>query len=250
MVNIEFKNVYFEYTKEAPILKDISFNIKKGQTIAILGATGSGKSSIMHLLLRLYDYQNGSIKIDGVELREIERKWLRKNVGIVLQEPFLFSKSIQENILFGKKGAHETEIHASSNIAAIHDTILTFEKGYETMVGERGVTLSGGQRQRLAIARAIIGNYPILIFDDSLSAVDMETDLSIRRALKNKTKQTTTIIISHRITTLAEADVIMVLEDGVINMMGTHEELINREGLYKRVWEIQSSVDSELLDIV
>jgi len=244
--NIEFKNVCFEYTKDTPILKDLTFNINKGQTVAILGATGSGKSSIMHLLLRLYDYQEGSIRIDGVELKEIERKWLRRHIGIVLQEPFLFSKSIIENIRFGKANAHEAEIHSSSDIAAIHDTILSFEKGYETLVGERGVTLSGGQRQRLAIARAVIGNYPIQIFDDSLSAVDMETDLNIRRALKQKNKNTTTIIISHRITTLAEADFIMVLDDGNIKQSGTHEELINQEGLYKRVWELQSSIDSEL----
>jgi ATP-binding cassette, subfamily B, bacterial len=244
--DIEFSNVYFEYNQEAPIIKNLSFKIKRGQTVAILGATGSGKSSIMHLLLRLYDYQKGSIKIDGIELKEIERKWLRKHIGIVLQEPFLFSKSIIENIRFGKANAPDPEIHASSDIAAIHETILAFEKGYETMVGERGVTLSGGQRQRLAIARAVIGNYPILIFDDSLSAVDMETDLSIRRALKHKNKNTTTIIISHRITTLAEADVIMVLDDGNIKQSGTHEELVNQEGLYKRVWELQSSIDSEL----
>lgn len=244
--DIEFSNVCFEYNNDAPILKDLSFKIKKGQTIAFLGATGSGKSSIMHLLLRLYDYQTGSIKIDGIELKGIERKWLRKHVGIVLQEPFLFSKSIIDNIRFGKADAQESEIHSSSSVAAIHDTITAFEKGYETMVGERGVTLSGGQRQRLAIARAVIGNYPILIFDDSLSAVDMETDAAIRAALKHKNKHTTTIIISHRITTLAEADLIMVLEDGSIKQSGTHEELINQAGLYKRVWELQSSIDTEL----
>jgi ATP-binding cassette, subfamily B, bacterial len=247
--NIEFNNVFFEYNKENPVIRNLSFKIRKGQTIAILGATGSGKSSIMHLLLRLYDYQSGSIKIDGTELKEIERIWLRKHIGIVLQEPFLFSKSIYENIKFGKTDAHEAEIYASSNTAAMHDTILSFEKGYDTMVGERGVTLSGGQRQRLAIARAVIGNYPILIFDDSLSAVDMETDAAIRRSLKQKSKHSTTIIISHRITTLAEADLILVLENGDITQSGTHEELILKEGLYKRVWELQSSMESELNDI-
>jgi ATP-binding cassette subfamily B protein len=243
--DIEFQNVLFEYNEGTPILEDFSMKIGKGQTVAILGATGSGKSSLIHLLVRLYDYQMGSIKIDGVELKEIDRKWLRKHIGIALQEPFLFSKTILENIRFGKLNAHENEIHASSSIAAIHDSILEFEKGYDTIVGERGVTLSGGQRQRLAIARAVLRNVPILIFDDSLSAVDMETDAAIRSALRKKSKHTTTIIISHRITTLAEADVIFVLEDGRIKQSGTHQDLISQEGLYKRVWEIQNSVDSD-----
>lgn len=246
---IEFRNVCFGYNEGSPVLKDLTLSIRKGQTVAFLGATGSGKSSLVHLLLRLYDYQKGSIKLDGIDLKEIDRKWLRKNVGIVLQEPFLFSRSIHENIRFGDNNAGISDIREAARIAALHDTIIGFDKGYETLVGERGVTLSGGQRQRLAIARAVIRDVPILIFDDSLSAVDMETDASIRSALRQRSRNTTTIIISHRITTLAEADVIFVLEGGRITQSGTHEELITREGLYKRVWQIQGALEEELENI-
>lgn len=244
--NIEFKDVYFEYIEGKPVINGISFNIKRGQTVAILGATGSGKSSLAHLLLRLYDYQKGSIKIDGVELNEIDKKWIRRHVGIVLQEPFLFSKTIGDNIRFGRIDAKESEILEVSSIAAIHDTITGFEKGYKTVIGERGVTLSGGQRQRLAIARTIIRNTPILIFDDSLSAVDMETDAAIRKALRQKSKNATAIIISHRITTLAEADMILVLDGGKIIQSGTHNELIHRDGLYKKVWLMQNLLEEEI----
>ena len=235
---IEFDNVYFEYEKGKPVLDNVSFRIHKGQTVAILGATGSGKSSLVHLLLRLYDYQKGSIRIDGIELR------------IVLQEPFLFSKSVKDNIKLGRWDAHEDEVREVSSIAAIHSTIEAFDKGYDTVIGERGVTLSGGQRQRLAIARTIIRNAPVLVFDDSLSAVDMETDAAIRKALREKSRNATTIIISHRITTLAEADVIFVLDGGRITQSGTHEELIREEGLYRRVWMIQNSLEEELAQIV
>lgn len=243
---IEFKDVEFSYNKENPVMKGLSFKIGRGQTPAFLGPTGSGKSSIAHLLVRLYDYQKGSITIDGNEVKCINRKWLRSHIGIVLQEPFLFAKSIKENVLYGKPGAHEEDVYSSCEIAAIHNTIQDFEKGYNTIVGERGVTLSGGQRQRVAIARAVIRDVPILIFDDSLSALDMETDEAIRSALRKRSADATTIIISHRITTLAEADIIFVLDEGRIVEEGTHEELISRKGLYKKVWELQGSVESEL----
>jgi ATP-binding cassette subfamily B protein len=247
---IEFDHVSFEYEKGKPILDDVSFKIERGKTISILGSTGSGKSSLVHLLLRLYDCTGGTIKLDGVDIKNINKKWLRKNIGIILQEPFLFSRSVKENIGIAKPGARDDEIFAAASTASIHDTILGFENGYDTMVGERGVTLSGGQRQRLAIARTIIRDVPILIFDDSLSAVDMETDAAIRKALKNRRKDVTTIIISHRITTLAEADRIFVMENGKISQSGTHEQLIEQDGLYKRVWHIQNSLEEELEEIV
>ncbi len=244
--DIEFKDVYFEYKPGQPVLKGVSFKVKKGQTVAILGPTGSGKSSLVHLLQRLYDYQKGSITIGGVELKKISKKWLRSNIGIVLQEPFLFSKTIKENIALSKKDASDEEIIEAAKAACIHDAIEEFEKGYDTPVGERGVTLSGGQKQRVAIARTLIKDSSILIFDDSLSAVDTETEAAIREALKEKSKGVTTFIISHRITTVSQADLILVLDDGKIIESGTHEELINKGGMYKRVWSIQSSLEQEL----
>ncbi|NLM10809.1 MAG: ABC transporter ATP-binding protein [Clostridiaceae bacterium] len=243
--NIEFKNVSFQYPDGTNPLKDISFEVKQGQTVGILGPTGCGKSSLMHLLLRLFDYQKGSIKIDGYELKDIDKKWLRSHIGIVLQEPFLFSKTVLDNIRLARPDASMSEIEGAAKIAAIHDTIVSFEKGYETLVGERGVTLSGGQVQRVAIARTVLKNHPVLIFDDSLSAVDMETDIMIRQALKERSKGVTTFIISHRINTLAQADFIVVLDKGRIIQMGTHEELIREEGLYSRIWAIQSSLEEE-----
>jgi len=245
--DIEFKDVYFEYEKDRPILKNISFKVKKGQTVAILGPTGSGKSTLVHLLGRLYDYQKGSIKIDGVELKEIDKKWIRKNVGIILQEPFLYSKNIKENIKIARKDATDSQVYEAAKIASIHDVILGFDKGYDTLVGERGITLSGGQKQRVAIARTIINDYPILVFDDSLSAVDTETDANIRKALKARRENTTTFIISHRISTLSEADLILVLDNGELVQSGTHEELVSQQGLYRRIWEIQNSLEEELM---
>lgn len=244
--DIEFKNVFFEYEERKPILKNVSFKVKQGQTIAILGPTGSGKSSLVHLLAGLYDYNKGSIRIDGLEVEEIDKKWLRQNVGIVLQEPFLFSKTMKDNIGLAKREVKETEVHEAARIAAIHDVILEFEKGYETPVGERGVTLSGGQKQRVAIARTLVKEYPILIFDDSLSAVDTETDAAIRKALKERSHKATTFIISHRINTISEADMILVLDNGELVQSGTHEELIRQAGLYRRVWTLQNALEEEL----
>jgi len=237
---ITFENVCFQYAAGKEALKDISFRVQKGQTIAILGPTGSGKSSLMHLLHRLYEYHKGSIKIDGVELKDIDKRWIREKIGIVLQEPFLYSKTIKENLTMAQLSVDEDRVYQSARIAAVHDVITGFEKGYDTMVGERGVTLSGGQKQRVAIARALIKDCPILIFDDSLSAVDTETDAAIRKALRERKKEVTTFIISHRITTLSEADVILVMEDGRITQAGKHDELIEKPGLYRRIWEIQN----------
>lgn len=240
---IQFEDVQFGYSAEKPLLQNLSFDVAPGTTTAILGATGSGKSSLVHLLLRLYDYQSGSIKIDGTELSSISRAWIRKNVGIVLQEPFLFSRTIEDNIRIGQPGSVIEDTRVAARIACVDEAIAEFDEGYSTMVGERGVTLSGGQRQRVAIARTILRDVPILIFDDSLSAVDTETDAAIRKALRERSRQTTTLIISHRITTLAEADQILVLDGGSIVQRGTHQELIEQEGHYKQIWELQSRLE-------
>lgn len=247
--DIEFKHVYFRYDDaNDDILKDVSFSVKAGQTIALMGPTGSGKSSLVHLLTRLYDYQAGSITIDGIELREIQRKHLRKNVGIVLQEPFLFSKSIYDNIRLANPNANIEDIQRAAKTASIHNVISDFDQGYETLVGEKGVTLSGGQKQRIAIARTIINNSPILIFDDSLSAVDTETDAFIRQALHSiSSKGITTILITHRVSSVQNADKIIVLDEGRIIQSGNHETLIAEEGLYKRVYEIQSQIIKEVI---
>lgn len=238
--NIEFENVCFSYEVQEVVLKDVSFKVNQGQTVAILGPTGSGKSSLVHLLARLYDCQQGTIKIDGHDIKKINKKWLRRHIGLVLQEPFLFARSVKENIKLARNDAEDTEVYEAADNAAIHDVIMDFEKDYDTLVGERGVSLSGGQKQRVAIARTIIRNCPVLIFDDSLSAVDTETDAQIRKALREKSKDITTFIISHRINTLAEADIILVIEDGQIVQQGTHQELISEEGMYKRVWKLQN----------
>ena len=244
---ISFENVNFEYEKGNEVLRDITFKVQEGETVAIVGPTGSGKSTLVHLLLRLYDYTSGSIKVDGVELKDIERKHMRSNIGIVLQEPFLYSRTIKENIKMAKMHSEDIEIYSAANVAAVHDVIMTFEKGYDTIVGEKGVTLSGGQRQRVAIARTLISDMPILIFDDSLSSVDTETDRVIRGELKKKSENNTTFIISHRISTVMNADKIIVLNHGKIEAIGTHETLIEKDGIYKRIWEIQTSID-DLLD--
>jgi len=247
MGNVEFKNVSFKFqdSKEDQII-DINFEVKKGETIAIIGKTGSGKSTLMNLLIRLLDYQKGQILIDGVEIKDIEKHHLRKNVGVILQEPFLFSKSIEDNIKISDASSDITRVSNVAKIAKVHNDIMNFEKGYETLVGERGVTLSGGQKQRVAIARMLLKPKPILVFDDSLSAVDTETDIQIRRALNQEWKDSTVFIITHRITTASEADKIIVIEDGKIKESGKHEELIKRNGLYKNIWEIQSQINFQL----
>lgn len=240
--NIEFKNVYFEYEKNTPVIDNISFSVKAGSTVAIIGPTGSGKSSLVYLLARLYDYNRGSILIDGKELKDIDKAWVRKNIGIVLQEPFLYAKTIRDNIKLANPSIQDKKVYESAKIASIHQDIKSFDKGYDTYVGERGVSLSGGQKQRVAIARTIINDCPIVVFDDSLSAVDTETDISIRKALNNRKNKSTTIIISHRISTVSEADEIIVLDNGRIIQRGNHEKLINEKGLYQRLYEIQNSM--------
>ncbi|MBC8630157.1 ABC transporter ATP-binding protein [[Eubacterium] tenue] len=251
--DIEFKNVKFDYYGTKPVLKDVSFKIKKGSTFGILGGTGSGKSTIVHLLNRLYnlDENCGEILINGVNIKNIKLDYLRHNIGVVLQEPFLFSKTIKQNINIASK-IDEIENFESikhvSQVSHVHENILGFSKGYDTIVGERGVTLSGGQKQRVAIARTLIKNSPVIVFDDSLSAVDTETDAKIRHELKKHVKDSTVIIISHRITTLMSCDNIIVLDDGKVIESGNHESLIKTNGLYKKVYDMQSSVENELID--
>ena len=243
--DIIFKNVSFSYLDGRKIFDNLSFSIKKGETIAILGATGAGKSTLMHILLRLYDYQEGEIYINGKELKTISKKCLRENIGIVLQEPFLYSKTIDNNLKMAKDNAKKDEIIDATKTASAHKFIEEFEEGYNTMVGERGVTLSGGQKQRVAIARTLIKNSSMLIFDDSLSAVDTETDAQIREALSQKNNSITTFIISQRITTLMNADRIFVIENGGISDSGTHIELLSKDGLYSKIWNIQSMLEYE-----
>ena len=241
--DIKFSHVGFQYDDGTfPVLKDISFSVKPNETLAILGPTGSGKSTLVHLLTGLLDYTEGSITIDSVELKEIQKKCLRKNVGIVLQEPFLFSKTIYDNIKISRKDDDKSKVYAAAKIASVHDVISEFSGGYDTLVGEKGVTLSGGQKQRIAIARTIINDCPILIFDDSLSAVDTQTDNEIRKAIKSLRKKCTTIIIAHRISSAQDADHIIVLENGRITQNGNHQQLVNQPGLYKRIYEIQTAM--------
>ena len=244
--NIEFDGVCFEYEKDHPVLKDITLKINPGETIAFIGPTGSGKSSLVHLLPRLYGYTNGRITLDGIPLDQIDKHWIRKNVGLVLQEPFLYAKTIKENIKLSNPSYTDKKVFDAAKTASIHDDINSFEDQYETMVGERGVSLSGGQKQRMAIARTIINDCPIVIFDDSLSAVDTSTDIAIREALNTRKNKSTTIIISHRISTVAGADMIYVLDKGRIIQSGKHKDLIHEEGLYKRVYTIQSSYEDAM----
>ncbi len=244
--DIVFENVSFRYENQN-VLQNLSFTIRKGETFAILGGTGSGKSTLVQLLARLYDAQEGKITIGGVDLREISRKELRKNVGLVLQEPFLFSQTIRENIAAAKEAATDEEIREAARIACVDEAVERFPQGYDTVIGERGVTLSGGQKQRIAIARMLLQKTPVIIFDDSLSAVDAETDAKIRRALHENLSDSTVILVSHRITTLMQAQHILVLENGAMSDFGTHAELISRPGIYKDIYDIQMRSDDRAL---
>ncbi len=246
--DIVFSHVSFGYEGQE-VLRDVSFTVPAGSTFAILGGTGSGKSTLVHLLDRLYDLGEGQgeITIGGRDIRLIERGYLRRNIGLVLQEPFLFSRTIRENIAAPRPGAAEAEIRRAAAIACVDEAVSEFPDGYDTLVGERGVTLSGGQKQRVAIARMLISGAPVMVFDDSLSAVDSETDAKIRAALRESLGRATVILISHRITTLMQAERILVLENGQVSDIGTHEELISRPGIYREIYDIQMSSDDRRL---
>jgi ATP-binding cassette subfamily B protein len=244
---IAFQNLNFAYETGPEVLHGINFEVKAGQTVALLGSTGSGKTSLMALLTRFYNYHDGSITLDGVELNRYPRYFLREMIGVVEQEPFLFSRSIRDNIRWGShREVTDEEVFAAARAAAVHDVILEFPEGYETMVGERGVTLSGGQKQRVALARTLLKNPKILILDDATSSVDTQTESEIRAALDTMMQQRTSFIIAHRIQSVMNADLILVLDKGQIVQRGTHETLMQEDGIYRRTYDMQARIEDEL----
>jgi ATP-binding cassette, subfamily B, bacterial len=246
--DLDFENVSFQYGDgKNEVLKGITFGVKAGQSVALLGSTGSGKTTLVNLLPRFHEYTDGHILLDAKELKDYPREYLRNQIGIVEQEPFLFSRSIRENITYGVgREVPQEEIEKAARAAAIHDVILSFPSGYNTLVGEKGVTLSGGQKQRVAVARTLLKNPRILILDDSTSSVDTETEAEIRSALDELMKNRTTFIIAHRIQSVMNADLILVMDKGEITQMGRHEELCAQDGMYRDIFEIQTRIDDEL----
>ena len=227
------------------VLKGIDITINKGDIVAVLGPSGSGKSTFLRCLNCMEDPTSGSIIFNGVDIADMKAKWVRSNIGMVLQEPFLFSRTIAENIGITKSEMPMEEIRRAARIACVDDAITEFANGYDTIVGERGVTLSGGQKQRTAIARMLTQKTPIMVFDDSLSAVDSETDAKIRQALRKNLGESTVILISHRVTTLMQADCILVLDHGRVAEMGSHEELMEKNGIYRHVFDMQMTMPEE-----
>jgi ATP-binding cassette subfamily B protein len=245
---VSFEDVSFAYEGgDNHALSGITFQVKPGQAVALLGSTGSGKTSLVNLLPRFYDYTGGKILLDGVELKEYTREYLRQQIGIVEQEPFLFSRSIRDNITYGVgREVTQEEVEKAAKAAAVHDVIMTFPDNYGTLVGEKGVTLSGGQKQRVTIARTLLKNPRVLILDDSTSSVDTETEAEIRKALNNLMENRTTFIIAHRIQSVMNANLILVLDKGKIIQMGVHDKLISQEGMYRQIYDIQTRIDEEL----
>jgi ATP-binding cassette subfamily B protein len=239
---LEFRNVTFAYNGRSPVIENLSLHIPTGKTIAIVGSTGSGKSTLVKLLLRLYEVQSGTITLDGIDLRELKFRDLRACIGLVSQDVFLFHGTVAENIAYGSPNATQEQVIEAAKIAEAHDFIMQLPQAYETIVGERGQKLSGGQRQRIAIARAVVKNPPILILDEATSAVDNETEAAIQLSLERITVNRTTIAIAHRLSTVRNADCIYVMEYGKLVEWGTHEQLLEQQGIYASLWRVQSGL--------
>ena len=244
--DINFNNVSFRYHPGDWVLRNLSFHIQPGETVAILGASGSGKSTLMRLLLRLYDFEEGEITVDGVNLVDIPRKQIRSQIGTSLQEPFLFAKTLRKNIKLSRPASNDKQMVRAAETAYVHGTIKTFQSGYDTVIGERGVNLSGGQKQRVTLSRSFLKGPPIMILDDSLSAVDTDTEQKILRAMAERHGESTTIVITHRLSCCMVADHILVLEKGELVQEGNHSQLVAMTGFYQRLWNIQSELDLEL----
>ncbi|MCH7745709.1 MAG: ABC transporter ATP-binding protein [Chloroflexi bacterium] len=245
--HVRFENVSFSYDNGVPVLKNINIDVEPGKVIALLGAPGSGKSTIVNLISRFYDVASGRITIDGIDISEVTLESLRRNVGFVQQDVFLFTTSMRENIAYGRESAPMDEIIQAAGVAQLHEFITSLDEGYDTQIGERGSTLSGGQRQRMSIARAVLLDPPVLILDDSTSSVDANTEDQIRRAMESVMRGRTTFVIAHRLSTVHRADMILVMQDGEIAEQGTHQELLAKGGLYRDIYELQLRPQEEVM---